>query len=125
MLLRGTDRAAFAVAFAARVRRAGLQAVITETDDLVRALEADPPTSRSALYWTARVTLVRRHGDLAVVSMFPRFAVRSRRRWSLLLSDCSGTAASKTWKRWAAVLGRWSAMVGSGSSRGWVWSIRH
>ncbi|KHD78057.1 CoxE [Actinoplanes utahensis] len=66
MLLRGTDRAAFAVAFTARLRRAGLQAGITETDDLVRALAVSPPTSRTALYWTARIALVRRHGDLAV-----------------------------------------------------------
>ncbi|GIE34798.1 hypothetical protein Ait01nite_078430 [Actinoplanes italicus] len=66
MLLRGADRAAFAVAFVDRLRRAGLRAGITETDDLVRALRASPPTSRGTLYWTARVTLVRRHGDLAV-----------------------------------------------------------
>ncbi|MFC4069292.1 vWA domain-containing protein [Actinoplanes subglobosus] len=65
VLLRGTDRAAFAVAFVARLRRAGLRVGITETDDLVRALAASPPTSRTALYWTARVSLVRRHGDLA------------------------------------------------------------
>ncbi|WP_433795082.1 vWA domain-containing protein [Actinoplanes sp. CA-252034] len=66
MLLRGTDRAAFAVAFVARLRRAGLRVGITETHDLVRALAASPPTSRTVLYWTARVTLVRRHDDLAV-----------------------------------------------------------
>ncbi len=66
MLLRGTDRAAFAVAFVARLRRAGLRVGITETDDLVRALAVSPPTSRAVLYWTARVSLVRRHDDLAV-----------------------------------------------------------
>ncbi|GAA1639002.1 VWA domain-containing protein [Actinoplanes couchii] len=66
MLLRGIDRAAFAVAFAARLRRAGMAAGITETGDLVSALEASPPTSRTALYWTARVSLVRKHDDLAV-----------------------------------------------------------
>ncbi|MEV0898768.1 VWA domain-containing protein [Actinoplanes sp. NPDC049802] len=66
VLLRGADRAAFAVAFTARLRRAGLPAGITETDDLVRALAASPPVSRTALYWTARVALVRRHADLAV-----------------------------------------------------------
>jgi uncharacterized protein with von Willebrand factor type A (vWA) domain len=66
VLLRGTDRAAFAVAFVARLRRAGLRVGITETDDLVRALAASPPASRTTLYWTARVSLVRRHGDLAV-----------------------------------------------------------
>ncbi|BEL08176.1 VWA domain-containing protein [Actinoplanes sichuanensis] len=66
VLLRGTDRAAFAVAFAARLRRAGLRVGITETGDLVRALGASPPTSRTVLYWTARVSLVRRHDDLAL-----------------------------------------------------------
>ncbi len=66
MLLRGIDRAAFAVAFAARLRRAGLPTGITETGDLVSALEASPPTSRTALYWTARIALVRRHADLAI-----------------------------------------------------------
>ncbi|MBO3736934.1 vWA domain-containing protein [Actinoplanes flavus] len=66
VLLRGVDRAAFAVAFTARLRAAGLPAGITETDDLVRALAASPPVSRDVLYWTARVALVRRHADLAV-----------------------------------------------------------
>ncbi|MEV6299943.1 VWA domain-containing protein [Actinoplanes sp. NPDC051861] len=65
VLLRGVDRAAFAVALVARLRRAGPAAGITETDDLVRALEASPPVSRDVLYWTARVALVRRQGDLA------------------------------------------------------------
>ncbi|MEU4692588.1 VWA domain-containing protein [Actinoplanes sp. NPDC023714] len=66
VLLRGTDRAAFAVAFVARLRRAGLTAGITETDDLVRALAASPPAARDRLYWTARIALVRRQADLAV-----------------------------------------------------------
>ncbi|MFC7528363.1 VWA domain-containing protein [Actinoplanes sp. GCM10030250] len=65
VLLRGIDRAAFAVAFVARLRRAGVPAGITETDDLARALQVCPPTSRSTLYWTARVVLVRRRADLA------------------------------------------------------------
>ncbi|WP_229071166.1 VWA domain-containing protein [Actinoplanes sp. DH11] len=64
-MLRGVDRAAFAVAFVARLRRAGLRAGLTETDDLVRALAASPPTARDRLYWTARITLVRRQPDLA------------------------------------------------------------
>lgn len=66
VLLRGVDRAAFAVAFAGRLRRAGVPTGITETGDLVTALEAGPPTSRTALYWTMRVSLVRRQGDLDV-----------------------------------------------------------
>ncbi|WP_285470952.1 VWA domain-containing protein [Actinoplanes sp. NBRC 101535] len=66
LMLRGVDRAAFAVAFAARLRRAGLPAGLSETGDLIRALDAGPPDSRTTLYWTARVTLARRHADLAV-----------------------------------------------------------
>jgi uncharacterized protein with von Willebrand factor type A (vWA) domain len=65
VLLRGIDRAAFAVAFVARLRRAGMGAGITETDDLVRALQVSPPTDRDTLYWTVRVALVRREADLA------------------------------------------------------------
>ncbi|MEV4343811.1 VWA domain-containing protein [Actinoplanes sp. NPDC049596] len=66
MLLRGTDRAAFAVAFVGRVREAGMGAGLSETGDLVHALEVSPPVSVDALYWTVRVALVRRHSDLAV-----------------------------------------------------------
>ncbi|GIF26169.1 hypothetical protein Ate02nite_88990 [Paractinoplanes tereljensis] len=65
MLLRGVDRAAFAVSFANRLRGAGVLAGLTEIDDLVRALGAHPPDSRRALYWTARISLVRRESDLA------------------------------------------------------------
>lgn len=65
MLLRGVDRAAFAVAFAARLHRAGVPAGLTQTGDLVGALAVCPPTSVSSLYWTARIALVRRQADLA------------------------------------------------------------
>jgi len=65
VLLRGADRAAFAAAFTARLRRAGVSAGLTETGDLVRALDASPPTSWSTLYWTARIAVVRRLADLA------------------------------------------------------------
>lgn len=64
-MLRGVDRAAFAVAFAGRLRRAGVAAGLTDVDDFVRALAASPPESMSSLYWTARISLVRRHTDLA------------------------------------------------------------
>lgn len=64
-LLRGIDRAAFAVAFATRLRRAGVPVGLTATQDFVRALSVSPPTSTSALYWTARISLVRRQEDLA------------------------------------------------------------
>ncbi len=66
VLLRGTDRAALAVALVDRLRRAGLPTGLTETGDLVHALEVSPPLSVDALYWTARVALVRRQPDLAV-----------------------------------------------------------
>ncbi|MEU1363296.1 VWA domain-containing protein [Micromonospora zamorensis] len=64
-VLRGVDRAAFAVALAGRLRRAGVPAGLTDVDDFVRALAASPPDSMSSLYWTARICLVRRHTDLA------------------------------------------------------------
>ncbi|MEU6253839.1 VWA domain-containing protein [Streptomyces sp. NPDC047043] len=66
-LLPAVDRAAFAVAFAARLRERGVAVGLTATQDFVRALVAVPPLSRTALYWAARVTLVRRQPDL------PRF----------------------------------------------------
>ncbi len=50
-LLRGVDRAAFAVG-------------LTGVQDFVRALGVCPPVSRTALYWTARITLVRRPADI-------------------------------------------------------------
>src|SRR3954452_20894151 len=64
VLLRGAERAAFAVAFAGRLRTAGVGAGLTEVDDFVRALGVSPPESRAALYWTARIALLRRQGDL-------------------------------------------------------------
>jgi uncharacterized protein with von Willebrand factor type A (vWA) domain len=65
VLLRGVDRAAFAVAFVTRLRGAGVPAGLTDVDDFVRALTASPPVSLTTLYWTARIALVRRRADLA------------------------------------------------------------
>jgi len=65
LLLRGVDRAAFAVGLAGRLRRAGVPCGLTDVDDFVRALGACPRLSRDRLYWTARVSLVRRQADLA------------------------------------------------------------
>lgn len=65
MLLRGTDRAALAVALVDRLRHAGLPTGLTETGDLVHALEVSPPVNLDSLYWTARVALVRRQQDIA------------------------------------------------------------
>ena len=64
-LLRGVDRAAFAVALATRLRARGVPVGFTAIDDVVRALAAVPPDTLSRLYWTTRVTLVRRQSDLA------------------------------------------------------------
>jgi uncharacterized protein with von Willebrand factor type A (vWA) domain len=64
VLLRGVDRAAFAVAFASRLRRGGVPVGVTSVEAFVRALTAAPPLTRSSLYWTARVSLVRRQAEL-------------------------------------------------------------
>jgi uncharacterized protein with von Willebrand factor type A (vWA) domain len=39
---------------------------VTGIEDFVRAMAVAPPDSRSRLYWTARVSLVRKHSELAV-----------------------------------------------------------
>ncbi|GII55284.1 hypothetical protein Pth03_36730 [Planotetraspora thailandica] len=64
--LPGVDRAALAVAFADRLRRRGMPVGLTAVQDVVRALEADPPTSLSRLYWAARIGFVRRHAEIEI-----------------------------------------------------------
>ena len=64
-VLPAVDRAAFAVALATRLRERGVPVGLTATQDFVQALAAVPSVSRTALYWTARVTLVREYGQLA------------------------------------------------------------
>ncbi len=64
-MLRGVDRAAFAVAFAGRLRAAGVRVGLSAVEQFVRALDAVPPARRERLYWTARITLVRDVADLA------------------------------------------------------------
>jgi uncharacterized protein with von Willebrand factor type A (vWA) domain len=59
-VLRGVDRAAFAAALTAKLRGAGVPVGLTGARDLVGALAVSPPTSMAALYWTARISLVRR-----------------------------------------------------------------
>lgn len=66
VVFRGVDRAAFAVSFAGKLRRAGLAAGLTETGDLIGALEACTLDSPEAVYWALRVATVRRQPDLAV-----------------------------------------------------------
>ena len=63
-VLRGMDRAAFAVALSTRLRVRGVPVGVTAAADFVRALAAAPPITRSALYWAARTTLVRRHTEI-------------------------------------------------------------
>ena len=64
-LLRGVDRAAFAVSLSVRLQWAGVSVGFTGLGALVRAMDVVPPDSRPALYWAARVCLVQRQSDLA------------------------------------------------------------
>lgn len=64
-LLRGVDRAAFAVALATRLRSRGVPVGFPAVDDFVRALAVLPPDSRSRLYWVARISFVRRRSEIA------------------------------------------------------------
>jgi uncharacterized protein with von Willebrand factor type A (vWA) domain len=50
---------------ARRLRRADVPVGLTGMQDFVRALAASPPTSMPALYWTARISLVRRPEEIA------------------------------------------------------------
>jgi uncharacterized protein with von Willebrand factor type A (vWA) domain len=62
--LRAIDRAAFGVALTERLRDGGVPVDLTAAEGFVRALAALPPDSRSRLYWTARVNLVRKQSEL-------------------------------------------------------------
>lgn len=59
------DRAAFAAALAMRLRQAGVPVGLTGAQDLVTALAANPPSTPAGLYWTARISLVRRREEIA------------------------------------------------------------
>jgi uncharacterized protein with von Willebrand factor type A (vWA) domain len=63
-LLPGVDRAAFATSLSLRLRAAGIDVGLTAVETFARALVVSPPVRRTALYWTARLTLVRRSADL-------------------------------------------------------------
>ena len=65
VLLRGVDRAAFAVSLSVRLQQAGVPVGFTGMGALVRALDIVPPDSRSSLYWATRICLVQRQSDLA------------------------------------------------------------
>ena len=64
-LLRGVDRAAFAVSLAVRLRQRGVPVGLTAIEDFTRALAVSVPDTVPSLYWTARVALVRRRSELA------------------------------------------------------------
>ena len=64
-LLPGFDHAAFAVGLVDRLRSAGIVVPADGAATLTRALRVCAPTTRSRLYWTARLTLVDRHESLA------------------------------------------------------------
>ena len=61
---RGVDRAALAASFGDRLRRAGAAVPTTALADLCAALGVAPPLVLDDLYWSMRVTLVRRQPDL-------------------------------------------------------------
>ncbi len=63
-VLRGVDRAAFAVALGARLRAAGVPVGMTSVEAFSNALGVTPVDSTGELYWVARTTLVRRHGEI-------------------------------------------------------------
>lgn len=66
MLLAGVDRAAFAAALAVRLREKGVPVGFTGIESFTRALEAAPPGTLSDLYWTARISLVRRRTEIEI-----------------------------------------------------------
>jgi uncharacterized protein len=65
LVLRGVDRAAFAAALVARMRRGGVAVAGSGPAGFVQALAELVPRTRSELYWAARLTLVNRMEDLA------------------------------------------------------------
>ncbi|MFF0815433.1 VWA domain-containing protein [Rhodococcus sp. NPDC003318] len=60
-----TDVAALAVAFCVRLRGAGVEVSHSAAAEFARAVDVLPPTTTDRLYWAARLTLVRRHADIA------------------------------------------------------------
>jgi uncharacterized protein len=59
------DRAAFATGLAVRLRAAGIPVGLSGVDSFAAALGAAPHRSRTDLYWSARITLVRDRTELA------------------------------------------------------------
>jgi uncharacterized protein with von Willebrand factor type A (vWA) domain len=65
LLLRGVDVSAFAVALVAKLRAGGVVVSADGPGTLVQAMRHIAPRSRTALYWTARLTLVNQAEDLS------------------------------------------------------------
>jgi uncharacterized protein len=65
LTFRRLDRAAFAAALLDRLRAAGVASGLSSAEAFAEGLRVVRPDSTSRLYWTARITLVRRHTDLA------------------------------------------------------------
>src|SRR5262245_33729165 len=65
LTFRRLDRAAFAAALLDRLRAAGVATGLSSAVAFADGLRVVRPDSPSRLYWTARITLVRRHTDLA------------------------------------------------------------
>lgn len=65
-MLRPVDQAAFVAAFGDRLRRAGVAVPQNCLVTFANSLRACPPDTPSALYWSARVSLVSRRDELAV-----------------------------------------------------------
>ncbi|OYN78635.1 vWA domain-containing protein [Mycolicibacterium sphagni] len=63
-LLRGVDLAAFAAALVARLRAGGVAVAASGPAAFVAAMRELAPTSRTQLYWVARLALVNRVEDL-------------------------------------------------------------
>ncbi len=66
MILRGVDRAALTVSFVERLRAAGIPVGFSNMATFIAALEQVPPDALAALYWTARISLIKRESDLAL-----------------------------------------------------------
>ena len=64
-LLAGVDRAAFVVSLIENLRRAGISVGYSSLETLSAGLGQYVPDTLNSLYWTTRVTLIKREQDLA------------------------------------------------------------
>lgn len=65
-VLVGVDRASFAVSLIAALRRSGIPVGFSSLETLSAALSMIVPDTMDSLYWTTRITLIKRHQDVAV-----------------------------------------------------------